>query len=105
MGREDPHFRLRIPADLKARVVSAAEENGRSVNAEIVTALEKAYPPVKPIDELATRLMQMRSHMEGYSPEANMDGFVGLLLKELDLLSEHIEHRRKLADQDSSPKK
>jgi hypothetical protein len=44
MARDDPHFRLRIPAELKARIEHAATTNGRSVNAEIVAALEQKYP-------------------------------------------------------------
>lgn len=44
MSRDDPHFRLRIPADLKARVEEAARQSRRSVTAEIIVALERAYP-------------------------------------------------------------
>jgi len=40
MARNDPHFRLRIPAELKAEVERAALDNGRSINAEIVARLQ-----------------------------------------------------------------
>ncbi|WP_247996873.1 Arc family DNA-binding protein [Brucella tritici] len=40
MSRDDPHFRLRIPADQKLNIEIAANESGRSVNAEILTRLE-----------------------------------------------------------------
>ena len=53
MSRDDLHFRLRIPADLKDRVQAAAETNKRSMTAEIVAALEKEYPPSVALEEVA----------------------------------------------------
>lgn len=43
MTRTDPHFRLRIPADLKDRVEGAAQKNNRSINAEILSRLEGSF--------------------------------------------------------------
>lgn len=43
MAREDPHFRLRIPSALKARIEDAAKENNRSINAEIVLRLSESF--------------------------------------------------------------
>ncbi len=40
----DPQFKLRLPAALKDRIERAASQNNRSMNAEIVAALEDAYP-------------------------------------------------------------
>lgn len=40
MSREDLHFRLRIPEDLKATIEKAAEENHRSMTAEMVARLQ-----------------------------------------------------------------
>lgn len=37
-------FLLRMPDGLRARIKLAADANGRSMNAEIVSALEEAYP-------------------------------------------------------------
>ena len=42
MSREDPHFRLRIPADLKAEIEASAKTNARSMMAEIVARLSGA---------------------------------------------------------------
>lgn len=39
MSREDLHFRLRLPADLKAEIEAAAEANAKSMTAEIVARL------------------------------------------------------------------
>lgn len=41
---DDALFRLRIPADIKARVAEAAQKSRRSLNAEIIVALEKVFP-------------------------------------------------------------
>ncbi|OLS46852.1 hypothetical protein BV379_00130 [Rhodovulum sulfidophilum] len=48
-----------MPPDLKARVKVAAEANNRSMNAEIVAALEEKYPDptVVWVDELARKIM------------------------------------------------
>ena len=43
MAREDPHFRLRIPEDLKSKVDEAAARNDRSMTAEIVDRLEFSF--------------------------------------------------------------
>jgi hypothetical protein len=40
MSREDPQFKLRLPAELKARIDQQAEANRRSINAEIIARLE-----------------------------------------------------------------
>lgn len=43
MSRDDPHFRLRIPEDLKNLVAEAAAENHRSINAEIISRLSRTF--------------------------------------------------------------
>ena len=42
MSRDDPHFRLRVPADLKDQIEASAKRNKRSINAEIGSMLEAA---------------------------------------------------------------
>lgn len=46
-----PPYGLRMPPDLKQRVEASAKANGRSLNAEIVTALEYQYPAPTPLDD------------------------------------------------------
>lgn len=47
-------YQLRLPPGLRDRIKSAADGNGRSMNAEIVATLEEAYPdPVRFREELA----------------------------------------------------
>jgi hypothetical protein len=45
MTREDLHFRLRIPEELKARIENAARLNNRSMTAEIVERLQWTFGP------------------------------------------------------------
>lgn len=42
MARDDPHFRLRLPAELKEAIEQEARNSGRSINAEIVFRLEQS---------------------------------------------------------------
>jgi len=44
LTRDIAPFGVRMPPDLKARVKAAADANNRSMNAEIVNALEQLYP-------------------------------------------------------------
>jgi hypothetical protein len=43
MAREDLHFKLRIPEDLKRRIAGASRVNDRSMTAEIVARLEASF--------------------------------------------------------------
>ncbi|THV13847.1 Arc family DNA-binding protein [Rhizobium rhizophilum] len=43
MAREDLHFRLRIPEELKNKVEEASAQNGRSMTAEMVDRLELSF--------------------------------------------------------------
>jgi plasmid stability protein len=54
MSEKDQHiykdrYMLRLPDGMRQRIKQVASNNGRSMNAEIVATLEKAYPP-KTID-------------------------------------------------------
>lgn len=48
MSREDPQFKLRLPAELKARIDQAAAENHRSINAELIARLESTFSETQP---------------------------------------------------------
>lgn len=43
MSREDPQFKLRMPAALRAQAERAAKAAGRSLNAELVSRIEASY--------------------------------------------------------------
>lgn len=42
MSREDPKINIRLPADLKDQLHAMAADNKRSVNSEVVAAIEHA---------------------------------------------------------------
>ena len=48
-GRDSDKFMLRLPNGMRDRIAAAAKTNKRSMNAEIVSTLEEAYPA--PISE------------------------------------------------------
>lgn len=43
MSREDPQFKLRMPAELRLQAEQAARAAGRSLNAELVARLEGSF--------------------------------------------------------------
>lgn len=43
MSSEPLFFRLRLPEDLKAQIESSAKANGRSMNAEVLSRLERSF--------------------------------------------------------------
>jgi hypothetical protein len=45
MTREDPQMKLRLPHELKDALTLAAQQNGRSINAELVKRLEESIGP------------------------------------------------------------
>ncbi|EAA8368951.1 Arc family DNA-binding protein [Salmonella enterica] len=49
MSREDPQFKLRLPADLKAKLDQRAKMNGRSINAELVQIVQAAVSAPSPV--------------------------------------------------------
>lgn len=50
-SRELDKIVLRLPDGMKERIRRAADENGRSVNAELVTLLDRTYPADTAIDD------------------------------------------------------
>jgi hypothetical protein len=54
MSREDPQFRIRLPADLKEKIEDSAKGNNRSLNAEIVYRLDASFISELPTDQLVS---------------------------------------------------
>lgn len=65
MARDDPHFRLRIPDQLKRQIESIAADNSRSINAEIVSRLQDSLfgSSKATIDDVAQIAWNAISHM------------------------------------------
>lgn len=74
MAKDDPHFRLRIPADLKTRVAEAAQRNNRSVTAEIVAALEEKYP--EEAFDLGAFITSFSASLNEFQTEAEVERLV-----------------------------
>ncbi len=101
MAREDLHFRLRIPAELKALVEQAAQRRGVSMTAEIVERLKKSFDIAVPLPrDLADRIRayaaRQGSSMDDevirllereFPPQWHVDGRLEELGKMLDILS------------------
>lgn len=49
MGRDDPQFNLRLPYELKEKVMQRAKMNGRSLNAELIQIVQDAMAQPSPI--------------------------------------------------------
>lgn len=51
-NRTDPQYKLRMPADLRDRLKDAAQENHRTMNAEMVARLQESFSEGLSDDEL-----------------------------------------------------
>lgn len=60
---------VRVPEDLRERIKSAAEANGRSQNSEIVATLEREYPAPKPELDQVRILMGLYEQAQRYMEE------------------------------------
>lgn len=56
MARDDLHFKLRIPADLKAKVEAAAERSGGSMTAEINARVAASFEIGAKLSDMDTKL-------------------------------------------------
>jgi hypothetical protein len=69
MTRDDPQMKLRLPAELKARVEESANAAGRSLNAEIVYRLEASLsaeprPPGSVTEELVAAVEAISARLD-----------------------------------------
>lgn len=59
---------LRLPDGMRDRIKAAAEKNNRSMNAEIVAALEEKYPP--PADRIPfNRVTELLTYLDAANTE------------------------------------
>jgi hypothetical protein len=70
MAREDTHFRLRLPEDLKEQIRKSAEVSGRSMTAEIVHRLGQSYSQELDFD-LHEALSAMERELERHESAIN----------------------------------
>lgn len=97
MADNDQHqfkdrYMLRLPDGMRDRIKAAAEANNRSMNAEIVAALEKAFPPATTTTDLLSEYHSLSSSLlrEGISDaerqaiKRTMDGLYEELIRRRD---------------------
>lgn len=85
-------FMLRLPDGMRDRIKRAAEKNGRSMNAEIVQALEFYFPPepnlketVADIEDTIRLLRGFKGNELLYHLADQLDGLVSDVSKSLSL--------------------
>jgi hypothetical protein len=72
MSRADPQMSVRLPEDLKPRLVEAAKRNGRTINAEIVSRLLHSFAdaPVNALPEGAIKAILETRELVGEMHQA-----------------------------------
>lgn len=58
MARNDPQVNFRIPADLKDKLQQSADENSRSITAELVLRLENSFQQVRDTQATQDEILQ-----------------------------------------------
>lgn len=76
-----PPFGLRMQPELKRRVEAAAKANGRSLNSEIVSRLERSFSAE---GELSGRMAWIKRAKESAPPNSEIDELVGVIEERLD---------------------
>ena len=77
-GRDSDKFMLRLPNGMRDRIKEKADENGRSMNAEIVFTLDAEYPPPPPDD----RVKALIERFQKIIPKDEQEEFLMKYLKE-----------------------
>lgn len=79
-------YGLRLPPDLKARVEASAAANNRSLNAEIVYALDRMYPAPKLTEEEEAMIFWLLGNV----PKAELEEFILNRLEALGVTDQDI---------------
>jgi plasmid stability protein len=77
---------LRLPDGMRDRIKMQADRNGRSMNAEIVQALEQFFPPEPSTEELMDRIHEVMESSERFY----MGPYKDVLLQSLDRFAERL---------------
>ncbi|UKE66266.1 Arc family DNA-binding protein [Xanthomonas graminis] len=72
MSSESPHFKIRLPAELKARLENSAKEQGRSLTADIVWRLEQSFELSPSLSEDLRRRVAEAASASGRSFDAEL---------------------------------
>lgn len=93
MARDEPKVNIRLPQDLKDKLHALALKNKRSVNAEVVSAIEKAIESLTDDEELEILKQERDSVNNDFWKNAKITEGVHLdeRLKRLDEIAERLE--------------
>jgi len=105
MASELPHFKIRLPTELKGQLDNAARRNGRSVTAEIVSRLEGSFESLEHVmldnrlkekellhRDMESLLQRHEAMMDEGASHAELDAVAGAL--------ERLRARRVLIEND-----
>lgn len=73
VGRGADQYTVRFPDGLRDRIKVAAEENGRSMNAEIVATLEERYPDSDALGQLTEAIKDYATFVQSLPEGAEKD--------------------------------
>ncbi|WP_050596570.1 Arc family DNA-binding protein [Mesorhizobium ciceri] len=86
LAKDQDKFVLRLPTGMRDRISKSAEANKRSMNAEIVQALEQLFPPEPDIIEVLDKVHSAIASAQ----TANSFPYRATLIEALDKLSERL---------------
>ncbi len=69
MSTEPLFFRLRLPEDLKSQIEASAKANGRSMNAEVLSRLERSFDLDDGLTALTDRVEELEGMMEAQNKQ------------------------------------
>ena len=98
--RKNPdQYLLRMPERLRDRIQAHADQNGRSLNSEIVRALELAFP--KPLS-VATRISEVGRLLSAFRKVQGFETAIDVVSKEIaDVMSLAVDGRDPTLDEAS----
>lgn len=85
-SRSQDQFIVRLPDGLRDRIKMAAEENGRSMNAEVVATLLREYPETPPLDAVRRYLDRFVRWADNTEMDYDLGREARLILHQLDQL-------------------
>ncbi|RLM26490.1 hypothetical protein BIY29_05365 [Brenneria alni] len=100
MARTDPQFNVRMPAELKEKLVRMAESRNRSINAEIISAIEAAVQLHELTEglhgtEYITTTITVKDPrvIEQPDPAHSSEDFLRLMLEKLNDIEKKIDNK------------
>lgn len=78
-NRDSDKIIIRLPDGMRDRIKRVAEQNNRSMNAEIVATLKETYPAPMPVDVLASTMTEWLDYIEAApNREQKLDRIAGI---------------------------